>query len=91
MKQKTAIIIEVYEKIDTDSTSNTVTTRVEVYTDYADGYGYGTVCILPNITPRTVSTLLSTIGSLTNDGFQIKVKYLEKCKYSDDVVQSMLF
>lgn len=91
MKQKTAIIIEVYEKIESENTiNNSITTRVEVYTDYADGYGFGTVCILPNITPKTISTLLSTIGSLSNDGFEIKVKYIEKSKYNDTAVKNLL-
>lgn len=90
MKQKKAIIIEVYEEIETVSTSNTATTRIEVYSDYGDGYGFGTVCIIPNITPKATSTLFSTINSLINDDFKIKIKFIEQSKYSDEAIKNLL-
>lgn len=90
MKKKTAIIIEVYEEIHTASTSHTVTKRIEVYSDYGDGYGFGTVCILPNITPIATSSLFTTINALINDEFNIKIKFLEKSKYSDETIKNLL-
>ncbi len=90
MKKKKAIIIEVYEELHTPSTSHTATTRVEVYSDYGDGYGFGTVCILPNITPIATSTLFSTINSLIKSDFEIKITFLEKSKYSDKAIKNLL-
>lgn len=87
MKKKKARIIEIYEEVEE---GNTITKRIEVYTDYDDGYSFGTQIIVPKITPKAISEMLSTISNLQQEGFEIKFCFIEEKYYSEQTLEKCL-
>lgn len=87
MKNKKARIIEIYEEIEE---GNTITKRIEIYTDYDDGYGFGTQIIVPSITPKAISNMLSTISNLQQEGFKIKFCFITERCYDEKTLNKCL-
>lgn len=82
MKNKKAKIIEVYKTLEDNST---ITKRIEIYTDYDDGYGFGTQIIVPSINPKAISSMLTTISTLQQEGFEIKFCFIEEKNYNKEI------
>ena len=87
MKKKKARIIEVYEQFEN---GDTATKRIEIYTDYNDGYGFGTTAIVNPITPKAISEMLTTIYRLKQNGFDIKITFIEEQYYDKQTLNKCL-
>lgn len=85
--KKKARVVEVYELIDDDSS---ITKRVEVYTDYADGFGFNTQVIVPSVNPKAISEMFNTLSSLQQEGFEIKFCFIEERCYCETALKKCL-